>query len=120
MASAVEDFVVPDAVRERNASLAAELKGKLILAPLTKGGNLPFRRLCAEFGAEVTMGEVCAQKNICGAVMSAIADSVVQMMAACENKLTSSLSHTFCRWRLPGNSSSELTSVTVLLMVIAC
>ena len=28
------------------------------MAPLTRGGNLPFRRLCADFGCEAAMGEM--------------------------------------------------------------
>ncbi len=42
----------------RPDSLAARLKGQMVLAPLTRGGNLPYRRLCADFGMEVSMGEM--------------------------------------------------------------
>ena len=35
-----------------------DFRGRVFLAPLTKGGNLPFRRLCLAHGGEVTMGEM--------------------------------------------------------------
>ncbi|KAL3153927.1 hypothetical protein ABBQ32_013490 [Trebouxia sp. C0010 RCD-2024] len=49
---------------QRNRVLISRLQGKLILAPLTKGGNVPFRRLCASFGAEASMSEMSYARNL--------------------------------------------------------
>ena len=45
------------AVRER-------LAGQLVLAPLTRGGNLPFRRLCAGYGARITFSEMAHAREV--------------------------------------------------------
>jgi len=48
----------------QHGSLAAGLQGQMILAPLTRGGSLPFRRLCADFGCTVSMGEMVFARTL--------------------------------------------------------
>lgn len=49
----------PGAVLSSTPSpLASPFRDAMILAPLTRGGNLPFRRWCADFGMEVSVGEM--------------------------------------------------------------
>eukprot|EP00956_Cyclotella_meneghiniana_P026758 scaffold58624_cov81-Cyclotella_meneghiniana.AAC.3 len=38
--------------------------GKMILAPLTKGGNKPFRRLCTDFGMETSVSEMIYARSL--------------------------------------------------------
>ncbi len=49
---------------QRNAVFIEKLRGQVILAPLTRGNSLPFRRLCADFGADVTTSEMSFARNL--------------------------------------------------------
>ncbi len=42
----------------RSYALRMDFRGRVILAPLTKGGNLPFRRLCVAYDCATTTSEM--------------------------------------------------------------
>ncbi len=45
-------------------SFLTELPGSLVLGPMTKGSNLPYRRLCVELGARVTVSEMTVARRL--------------------------------------------------------
>jgi tRNA-dihydrouridine synthase 3 len=45
-------------------SLRDTLQGALVMAPMTKGGNLPYRQLCQELGARITMSEMTVARRL--------------------------------------------------------
>ena len=45
-------------------NLREVLTGAIVMAPMTKGSNLPYRRLCVELGARVTMSEMTVARRL--------------------------------------------------------
>jgi tRNA-dihydrouridine synthase 3 len=45
-------------------SFLSALPGALVMAPMTKGSNLPYRRLCVELGARVLMSEMAVARRL--------------------------------------------------------
>ncbi|MEZ5287096.1 MAG: tRNA-dihydrouridine synthase family protein [Vicinamibacterales bacterium] len=41
-----------------------QLRGALVMGPMTKGSNLPYRRLCVELGARVTVSEMTVARRL--------------------------------------------------------
>src|SRR4051794_38097777 len=44
--------------------LAIALAGACVMAPMTKGSNLPYRQLCVELGAQWTMSEMTVARKL--------------------------------------------------------
>ncbi len=57
-------FSLSQSLRDRNAALVEELRGELILAPLTRGNHAPFRKWCMENGCKATMSEMAFAKTL--------------------------------------------------------
>jgi tRNA-dihydrouridine synthase 3 len=45
-------------------SFGARLTGAVVMAPMTKGSNLPYRRLCVELGATITVSEMTLARRL--------------------------------------------------------
>uniref|UniRef100_A0A7S4EHY8 tRNA-dihydrouridine(47) synthase [NAD(P)(+)] n=1 Tax=Pseudo-nitzschia australis TaxID=44445 RepID=A0A7S4EHY8_9STRA len=44
--------------------IQSSLTNRMVLAPLTRGGNLPFRRLCADFGMHTSVSEMIYARSL--------------------------------------------------------
>src|SRR5688572_31345367 len=48
----------------KTMNLRDALTGALVMTPMTKGSNLPYRRLCVELGARVTISEMTVARRL--------------------------------------------------------
>src|SRR4029079_18716276 len=55
---------LPPSIESPCMSFATELPGALVMAPMTKGSNLPYRRLCIELGARVLVSEMAVATRL--------------------------------------------------------
>ena len=64
-AAAADSAPRPQKVDGADAALVASLsEARFVLAPLTRGGNQPFRELLVEHGCEATMGEMAFARQV--------------------------------------------------------
>lgn len=45
-------------------SFPVDLTDQMVLAPLTRGGNLPYRRLCADLGCQISLSEMVYARSL--------------------------------------------------------
>lgn len=48
----------------KHEQIQSSFTNKMILAPLTRGGNLPFRRLCVDFGMQTSVSEMIYARSL--------------------------------------------------------
>jgi tRNA-dihydrouridine synthase 3 len=54
----------PSISNHKYEHIQSSLTNKMILAPLTRGGNLPFRRLCTDFGLQTSVSEMIYARSL--------------------------------------------------------